>query len=298
VALSSLSEAFLRPLSDARRAEALDIRALETTLRRWVHEATSTWPDVVVSEECFVVHVAKRLDHRVPLAQALAEIRPADAYLAFACCERDEHALANFEKQYICGSDGVWRRSRVRGDVTLDDARQWLRVKLLVGTAVARPKLLEFGGRGDLRRWVHIVMARMLADARDHRRRETPYGQEFFLALVADKDNPERQHLKGLYNAEFKQAFSDAADALLSRDRNVLRYSLVEGLTIDEIGAAYGVHRATAARWLSRARAGLLRELRDRLATRLRVQDAELDSILRLIASQIDVTLERCLRKR
>jgi DNA-directed RNA polymerase specialized sigma24 family protein len=38
-----------------------------------------------------------------------------------------------------------------------------------------------------------------------------------------------------------------AMDAMPPLERAVLRYQVVDGLSIDEIGALYDVHRATAA---------------------------------------------------
>jgi RNA polymerase sigma-70 factor (ECF subfamily) len=65
----------------------------------------------------------------------------------------------------------------------------------------------------------------------------------------------------------------------------------VDGLTIDEIGALYRVHRATAARWLARAQVGLTKEIRAALIRTLNLQPAELRSVLRLIRSGLQVSL-------
>jgi RNA polymerase sigma-70 factor (ECF subfamily) len=67
-------------------------------------------------------------------------------------------------------------------------------------------------------------------------------------------------------------------------------------LSISDIGAIYQVHRATAARWLSKARATLIDLTKEQLAILLSVEPGETDSILRLVQSQLDVSLERRLR--
>jgi uncharacterized protein (DUF885 family) len=56
--------------------------------------------------------------------------------------------------------------------------------------------------------------------------------------------------------------------------------------------AVYSVHRATAARWVSKAHAAVLDGVRQALQSRLRVTKKELSSILRLIGSQLDITLD------
>ncbi len=71
----------------------------------------------------------------------------------------------------------------------------------------------------------------------------------------------------------------------------MLNLHFVDGLSIDEVGTVYHVHRATAARWISAARAALLKEIRLRLAAALRASESELDSVMRGVRSQLDVSL-------
>lgn len=61
------------------------------------------------------------------------------------------------------------------------------------------------------------------------------------------------EHLKQLYRGEFRVAFDAALETLTPRERNLLRHQFVDHLNLDQIGALYQVHRATAWRWLTRA---------------------------------------------
>ena len=68
-------------------------------------------------------------------------------------------------------------------------------------------------------------------------------------------------------------------------------------LSIDAIGAAFGVHRATAARWLLRAREALVAQTRARLASRLSMTVTEIDSVIELVQSRLDASVVRYLRQ-
>jgi RNA polymerase sigma-70 factor, ECF subfamily len=57
----------------------------------------------------------------------------------------------------------------------------------------------------------------------------------------------------------------------------------------------YGVHRATAARWVNAAREELGEAIRAQIAQRLTISVGQVDSIVRLVQSRIDVSLERLL---
>jgi RNA polymerase sigma-70 factor, ECF subfamily len=76
----------------------------------------------------------------------------------------------------------------------------------------------------------------------------------------------------------------------------LLRYNVLEGLNIEEIGKIYGVHRATVARWITAARESILGRTRDELERRFGITAVEIDSIVRLVQSRLDVSMERVLR--
>jgi len=57
------------------------------------------------------------------------------------------------------------------------------------------------------------------------------------------------------------------------------------------------VHRATVARWIAKARETLLTETRTLLMKRLRVDQNEFESIMRLIQSRFDVSIHHFLKK-
>jgi RNA polymerase sigma-70 factor (ECF subfamily) len=107
--------------------------------------------------------------------------------------------------------------------------------------------------------------------------------------------DPELDFLKVRYRAEFRAAFYETLRNLGIDERNVLRFHYMDGLTIDEIGAAYGVHRATVARWLARAREDVLEKTRRALSERLKVDTQEAASVIALIQSRLEVSLARLL---
>ena len=70
---------------------------------------------------------------------------------------------------------------------------------------------------------------------------------------------------------------------------------MLDGWSIDQIGSLYGVHRATAARWLTNAREELGARIRAGLAERLEIGESQVDSIVALVTSRIELSLERLL---
>jgi RNA polymerase sigma-70 factor (ECF subfamily) len=224
---------------------------------------------------------------------ALPRVRIGDLCLACACGAGDPRALAALEAHFASNIAAAFRCVRTR-HVALDDFAQSVRQKLL---GPPRPKIDDCGGLGDLRAWIQIVATRTALDlARAAKVREEPTAQERFLDVPAPGDAPDLAYLKRLYGREVAAAVESAARALSPEARNVLRDHYARGLTIDQIGRAHGVHRATAARRVQRARDELVVGVRATLIAQLGVSDAEIDSVMRLVESQLDITMERVLK--
>jgi RNA polymerase sigma-70 factor, ECF subfamily len=99
--------------------------------------------------------------------------------------------------------------------------------------------------------------------------------------------------MKRTYAHEFRTAFGEALAQLGAREQTLLRYHHVDGLNIDEIGAIYRIHRVTAFRWIEKAKERLARSTLEILRGRLQLPANELDSVLRMIRSQIHLSLVR-----
>ena len=67
-------------------------------------------------------------------------------------------------------------------------------------------------------------------------------------------------------------------------------------ITMDRMAERRGVHRITIVHWLAAARERLALQTRKLLVQRLRVNREELQSILRLVRSQVEVNLETSAR--
>src|SRR5439155_27001611 len=89
--------------------------------------------------------------------------------------------------------------------------------------------------------------------------------------LVGADPDPETALLRARYASAANEALREAFASLDARERNLLRQHFVDRLSIDDLGPLYGVHRATVARWLERAREALEARTRKLLMERLDV---------------------------
>jgi RNA polymerase sigma-70 factor (ECF subfamily) len=283
-----------------------------------VDQARRAWPALAQSipDQAFVAYLAERVPEDAPedalgdaISDAVADpaaavdvldwlgrVQIGDLYLACGCVRGNDGALRAFEAHLGPEIDVALRRVRT-GDHVRDDARQILRQRLFVGTRQSGPRIAAYSGRGPLRLWLRVTVVRIVLEILDRESREPQADETEILALPAPSDDPEIGYLKQLYQREFKESFEAAVASLGDRDRTLLMQYHVDGLTIDELGALYRVHRVTAARWVARARTLLLEATRKELGRRLELSRTEFDRLLRTIWSHLDISIYRLFGK-
>jgi len=113
----------------------------------------------------------------------------------------------------------------------------------------------------------------------------------------ATPSDPLLAQLKGEYRTVVRQrAGARPIASWVPRTAPCCASRFVDQLSIDEIGAAFGVHRATAARWLQRAAAPWSPPRAAGSPARLKLSVDEVDSVIRLVQSQLDASVIRYLR--
>jgi RNA polymerase sigma-70 factor (ECF subfamily) len=297
VTTPSLVPPFLAAAPAAARPALESIADLDRRLWAIVAEGRAAWPELVIDANMVVEFVARQATPELA-ETALDGLRPADLYLACACAKQVPGAIAAFDRDYMREVDIALSRMRV-GPPRLADVKQLVRQRLFVGGGTGgQPtspgKIAEYGGRGDLRRWVRSVAVRTCLNELRRGKREILIDDDQLIAQHAiAADDPEVEYMKRMYATEFKAAFGDALSQLGAREQTLLRYHHVDGLNIDEIGAIYRIHRVTAFRWLEKAKELLVRSTLEALRVRLKLPANELDSVLRMIRSQIHLSLVR-----
>ncbi len=237
----------------------------------------AAWPELTVPQERFALLAAK--------AQGVDAARAAELYLAAACSTGEPAAIAQLQALY--GAQIAQAVGRQADAAFVDDVRQRLFEKLFTGRS---PGILAYGGRGSLAGFLRVAASRAALQLKGEGVRPLE-SAERAEALAAPGPDPELAFLKAAYRGEFRSALEESIRALEPRDRNVLRLFFLDGLSIDSIAALHHVHRATAARWVQKGRAELRDSTRARVAERLRLGETELDSLMRLVMSQLEVSL-------
>jgi RNA polymerase sigma-70 factor (ECF subfamily) len=241
------------------------------------------WPEVALERRIFEQYVVER----GPSPGDWLSLRPADLYLACACAQRDPRALAEFENHYLCEVPAFLARSNATARF-IDDVRQQLRERLFV-----EGKITQYSGRGALTSWLRVVTVRAASNLR---RQDRPHADidEVVLGTAID---PELDVIRRRYGDTFRTALRDAIAGLDMDDRNLIRLHYIDGLNIERIAVVFRVSRATIGRRMIAVRERILAETNRLLRERLNATPSELDSLLRVVRSQLGMSLSDALRE-
>ncbi|NUP12311.1 MAG: transcriptional regulator [Polyangiaceae bacterium] len=270
-----------------------DSRESGATLDALVAAGRAAWPSLALDEAAFAAELRRRLDAADDRAGAVARLRPDDLYLACACAKGDARAIEAFERKFANVIDRAVSRF-ARTPERRDELRQILRDRLFVAVPGAEPRIATYSGQGFLENWLRVAAVRAFVNAERGKKIATARDDET-LSSLADGHDLELDFLKVHYRSSFRAAFASAIKGLSSSDRLILRLSVLQNLSCDDLAVTLGVHRATAARRVARAKQLLVEGTRKELATSLRVDEGELASILKLVEDNLDLSLSRLL---
>jgi RNA polymerase sigma-70 factor (ECF subfamily) len=250
--------------------------------------AAAAWPTFTVARELLALELGIRLREEPDPASMLARLNVEELQLAIACAARNGEALEIFESRYA--PDLRATVERLGFDATsVDEAEQNVRAMLFVAAEGERPGILGFGGHGQLRGWLRAVASRAALRLTRGRRPAVPFDEA--VHVVAGEGDIELEYLKKTYGQAFESAFHDAFAAMPVSDRLLLKQRFRLGLTVVHLGELHAVHASTVSRWVTDARERLVAATRKTMMDRLGLPPDEMSSVLRLIQSEIDVSL-------
>ena len=251
----------------------------------WARRPQNTWG----CDEATLIGVL--VAHAVPRA-SWPEADLEGLVFARACLAADGAALNVLDRELLPPVAAALLRRASADDV--DEAMQVLRTRLLVATPPEAPKLAKYSGRGPLGAFLRIAASNVLSNLRPT---VVPVSAEDELAALPDAADVESRLSSGDQQRQFRAVFREAVQSLTARERALLRLSLLDGLSIDEVAPMYGAHRATVARWLLAAKERLASITRTKLSTALKLPEDDVERLLTSVQNGFELSLSRALRE-
>jgi RNA polymerase sigma-70 factor (ECF subfamily) len=253
----------------------------DPVLKAMYEEGLRSWPGVALDRAVFEAYVRAR----GPAADG-ATLQAGELFLVCACAEGDARALAEFEGQYLSRVGAFLAGSNATAAFA-DEVRQRIRERLFVDG-----KIRQYSGRGPLASWLRVVTVRVASNLREAERPHV----ELEEAVPASVIDPELRAIQRRYADAFRAALRDALGSLTAEERSLLRFQYMDGLNIDRIAVIFQVSRATIGRRMIAVRGKVMDEMHRLLRARLRATPQELESLLRVVRSDLAMSLSVILR--
>jgi RNA polymerase sigma-70 factor (ECF subfamily) len=245
--------------------------------------AIGAWPELSDASDGFEDHI-----RQAEIGPDDLELHGSELYLSYACARGHAAAIRILERRYLAATAKVVARVNSAPDF-VDEVHQALLERLLVGPA---PRIGQYAGTGSLTAWLRVSALRLaLNQHKAHRNREELLAEAMTEPSAPNDGQTEGPRYKDAVQAALRAAFG----TLTPRQRNVLRLHYLEALNVDQIGALYGVHRATAARWLARAREQIFDYVAAHVQKDLGFTVSEVRSVLLKVRSQLEISVLRLL---
>jgi len=258
-------------------------------------EAKKTWPRMSTEDSLFMGYLAQRIPEDSDPMEALQSLFINDLYLAAGTVQGDLGALDAFNEHYRGAVFRSAQRVEKQG-IQADDATQELMEYLLLPRGERPPALALYSGQGPLLAYVRVSsLRRALKMLKKENKLPSEGGLERVMELADADDDPELAVLKHTYRGEFKDAFHQALAALDSGERNLLRYHYLTDLNTRQIGKLLNLHQSNVVRRLATVRASLQVQTRENLMSKLDLGASKFQSIMMLVQSQLDLSIERML---
>jgi RNA polymerase sigma-70 factor, ECF subfamily len=269
--------------------------SLEAAVADAIAACAAAWPGVRVDPDALAAHVCRVVPPDQDPAAALARLRAVDLGLASACLAGDPPALRAVDDLLRAEATRAVAELRQPGWLA-EEVQQSLRHRLLLPDGDTPPRLASYEGQGALSRWLGVAATRTALNLLRDRRRETDLDEARVAELPAPDADPGLELLRRRHRGEFEAAIRDAFAALDSpRDRNLLRLYYFDRVGLEQLGRMYKVHPSTVSRWLAAIREQVFEETQRLLAERVGFASGELDSMMRLLRSDLDITLSQIL---
>jgi RNA polymerase sigma-70 factor, ECF subfamily len=245
----------------------------------------TAWPQIELGIECFAEFIRR---HSIATDVPIEILH--DLFLACACGQAEPSALSSFRKRYLHVVAAAVRSFDSSPEFA-DEIYQRLSESLFVAAPGAEARIVRYKGQGPLAGFVRTAARRIgmrVSAAAARFQGEEALVQQFSQARELEATLLELQCREAI-----NRALSVALRQLPRRERLILRMNLVEKVSTTRIAAMYKVSQPTVSRWIQRSARTIHETVKELVCDELEVDTRELESLLSLVRSQIEITISR-----
>ncbi|HEY4179315.1 MAG TPA: hypothetical protein VGM90_20870 [Kofleriaceae bacterium] len=239
----------------------------------------AAWPGLMASHAEFEA-IGERCRERMAASgerPGWDAVNASDVFLVAALKDGRPEAHATFDRAILEPSRSALARLGL-SPAGVDDVLAELRSKLVVADGDELP-IAKQTGEGNLVALVRVMAVRAGINRQKREKRYTSEDRDALEQLLGTH-SPAGALLTEEAKTLLRRVIAAAVATLGERDQTLLKLHLYHRMSIDDLGRTYGVHRATAARWLAKIHDAIDAETRKALAEELRTESDHLRSVM------------------
>jgi len=216
-------------------------------------------------------------------AETFAKIHHEDLFLAIACSHNDRVAWEHFADDYA----PLLRNFAVqacRNSSESEDLAQEITTRLLSD----KERLAGYNGRGSLAGWLRVAVSHAAVDRFRRTNRLTSLEELQEKGSEAVLRNPEKKKEEETLDSQWGPVFTGIAAECLrrlpDRDRLLLCLYYLQNVSLKGLGVQFGIHEATASRWLERMRRDIRKQVERELRKKHGLSSAEIESLWKWVS--------------
>jgi RNA polymerase sigma-70 factor len=221
-----------------------------------------------------------------------------DLFLASACVQGDRVAWECFAESFLPlmrrFATGVCRNVEER-----EDLAQEIMTALMAGVGAEQAtRLAGYNGRGSLAGWLRVTVAHAAIDRLRRSKRQISLeemlerGSEPTAAGNGALYYREEEKMDSRWGPVLAELLAQEIERLAPRDRLLLGLYYLDGVPLKTIGRQFGVHEATASRWLDTLRRNIRKQVEKQLRKKYRMSSRDLRSVWRWASEEGAPSLE------
>jgi RNA polymerase sigma-70 factor len=215
--------------------------------------------------------------------EAFARIHHEDLYLAIACSRNDRVAWEYFADDYA----PLLRKfaaQACRNSNESEDLAQEITARLLGDNE----RMAGYNGRGSLAGWLRVAVSHAAIDRFRRTTRLTSLEELQERGSEAVLRNPEKKQGEETVDSRWGPALTGIAAECLrrlsARDRLMLGLYYLQNVSLKDLGRQFGIHEATASRWLERIRRDIRKQVERELRKKHGLRSAEMESLWKWVS--------------
>jgi RNA polymerase sigma-70 factor len=267
--------------------EAIEMAPVSKELQEAYERCRGKYPTVDLDLEDFTARASAT-------GVAFERLCHEDLFLATACARGDRIAWEYFADDHL----PLLHRMAAQACRQFQEGED-VAQEIIASLIADKTKIAAYDGRGSLAGWLRVAVSHAAIDRFRRKRKEVSLdeegGPDRSKPAAASASDPGTETMDSPWGSILARLLETRIRHLAPRDRLILGLYYMENVPLKLIGRRFGVHEATASRWLDNLRRDIRKSVERELCGKHGLRPGEVHSLWQWVAEHEQFSLKEVL---